>query len=310
MENIERKTIVEVRGLSKQYGNFYALKDLDLSIKEGEIVGLVGKNGAGKTTLIRLIAGLIEPTSGTMSLFGENDKSKLTRMRGGIAAMVETPALYLNMNAHDNLMTRCILENMPKEGLEQYIKDRLEYVGLGDYYKSSKKVKDFSLGMRQRIGIAMALTGDPKLLILDEPTNGLDPEGIKQIRELLQKINKEQGATIIVSSHILSELGKFATSYVFLDQGEKIKEATEQELESNGGKIIKITAKDNKKACKALTDLKYEYVEKDDTIIISNVNNVAEAINKMAKAGIEFVSFKEESSDLEQFFVDLLEELK
>ncbi|HPM08031.1 MAG TPA: ATP-binding cassette domain-containing protein, partial [Bacilli bacterium] len=202
--------VVETKGLTKKYGTTLALNNVSISVHRGEIYGFVGRNGAGKTTLIRVLTGIANPTSGSFTLLGAATKNEQKEARKHIAAMVETPALYMNMTAHDNLRTTLILKGLKDESL---IRSRLEEVGLSDVIASSKKAKDFSLGMKQRLGIAMALLGDPELLILDEPTNGLDPEGIREMRELLVNINKSRNITMIISSHILGELSKLATRF-------------------------------------------------------------------------------------------------
>ncbi|HPV69811.1 MAG TPA: ATP-binding cassette domain-containing protein, partial [Bacilli bacterium] len=213
--------VVQTIGLTKKYGSTVALNDVSITVHRGEIYGFVGRNGAGKTTLIRVLTGIANPTSGTFTLLGAKSKAEQKETRKHIAAMVETPALYMNMTAHDNLRTTLILKGIKDESL---IRSRLKEVGLDDVISSSKKAKDFSLGMKQRLGIAMALLGDPELLILDEPTNGLDPEGIREMRELLVKINKDRNITMIISSHILGELSKLATRFGFIDKGVIINE--------------------------------------------------------------------------------------
>lgn len=236
---MEKEITVKTLNLTKQYKNKCAVDSVSLTIQKGEIYGLVGKNGAGKTTLIRLLCGVIHSTAGSYSLFGFDKEKDLLKVRQKVAAMIETPSLYLNLSAEDNLKARCIL--MHKDF--SIIKSRLMEVGLKDVIGSRKKVKDFSLGMRQRLGIAISILGDPELLILDEPTNGLDPEGIKEMRDLLVSLNQNRGVTIIVSSHILSELSKFATKYGFMDKGKIIKEISSDELFRSCKKSLDIELK-------------------------------------------------------------------
>lgn len=197
------------------------VKDLSLTVQEGDIYGFIGKNGAGKTTLIRMIAGLAKPTEGNLLLFGGQN---LTAARAAIGTVIENPALYPNMSARNNMMAQVKLKGESPEQIDRL----LELVGLGD--TGRKKAKNFSLGMRQRLAIAIALIGSPKFLILDEPTNGLDPQGIREIRELIIKLNQEEKITVLISSHILSELSKFATRYGIIHNGQLIEEFTEQEL--------------------------------------------------------------------------------
>lgn len=198
--------ILETKGLCKQYKNFQALTDLNMHVPKGSIYGFVGKNGAGKTTLIRVITGLQYPTAGSYHLYGIADSDKKIRnSRRRMGAVVETPSIYLDMTAEDNLKQQYVILGQPDfDG----IRELLTLVGLEGTGK--KKVKDFSLGMRQRLGIAITLAGNPDFLVLDEPVNGLDPQGIIEIRELILKLNREQGITVLISSHILDEFSRLA----------------------------------------------------------------------------------------------------
>lgn len=220
--------VVSTSALSKQYGNFQALKELSMHVPKGAIYGIVGKNGAGKTTLIRLLCGLQKPSSGEYRLYGELYSSKqIKKARRRMGAVVESPSVYLDMTALDNIKAQYRILGLPSfEGVTEL----LDMVGLSDTGK--KKVKNFSLGMRQRLGIAMALAGDPDLLVLDEPANGLDPQGIVEIRELLLKLNKERQITVLLCSHILDELSRLATHYGFMDKGRMVKEISAKELEA------------------------------------------------------------------------------
>jgi len=220
--------ILETFNLTKIYGTQFAVDKVNMTVNAGDIYGFVGLNGSGKTTLIRLITQLIRPSSGSFNLF----EKKVTQgffaspdLENRISSMVETPSIYLNLSAIDNIIAQCRIANVPIADKPQRL---LNFVGLDP--NSKKKAHNFSLGMRQRLGIAMALVVDPKLMLLDEPTNGLDPEGIMEIRKLLQHLNKEMGITILVSSHILTELSKFATCYGFIHNGKLIKEVSSQEL--------------------------------------------------------------------------------
>ena len=214
--------------LCKNYGHFKALNQCSMHVPRGAIYGFVGKNGAGKTTLIRLICGLQRPTSGSYRLYGsENTDKKILEAQRRIGAVVETPSIYLDMTAEENMKEQYYVLGLPSfEGIPQILK----LVGLEDAGK--KKAKDFSLGMRQRLGIAIALAGKPDLLVLDEPTNGLDPQGIVEMRELILKLNRERQITVLISSHILDELSRLATHYGFIDKGTIVKEITAEELEN------------------------------------------------------------------------------
>lgn len=212
--------ILETHALTKRYGECKVLNGLDMHVPKGSIYGFVGKNGAGKTTLIRIICGLQKPASGGYSLYGQQYGQKsIADARRRIGAVVETPSIYLDMTARDNIRIQYRILGVPSENA---IDGLLKLVGLSD--TGNKKAKNFSLGMRQRLGIAVALAGDPDFLILDEPVNGLDPQGIIETRELILKLNREMGITVLVSSHILDELSKIATHFGFIDGGAIVKE--------------------------------------------------------------------------------------
>ncbi|MCI8473952.1 MAG: ATP-binding cassette domain-containing protein [Oscillospiraceae bacterium] len=212
--------VLTAEELYKEYKGGRALDGLSLHVPRGAIYGLVGKNGAGKTTLIRILCALQAPTAGEYTIFGVNGRDRgILQARGRMGAVVEAPAVYQELTAEENL--RIQYEVLGRREPDT-IPGLLELVGLGDTGK--KKVKNFSLGMRQRLGIAVALAGEPELLILDEPVNGLDPQGIIEMRRLLQKLNREKGVTILISSHILDELAKLATHYGFIDKGRMVEE--------------------------------------------------------------------------------------
>ncbi len=221
--------IVEVINVSKKYGKKKALDNVSLTIPKGSIYGLVGKNGAGKTTLMRLITGLQMPSEGEYKVFGVSYKdSKLSKKRKQIGALIEQPGIYPDLSAYQNMKVQFI--NL---GMTSYdsINEILELVGLKDVGR--KPAMAFSLGMKQRLGIAIAMAGNPDLLVLDEPINGLDPEGIVDIREMLLKLNKEKGTTVIISSHILGELEHLATDYAFIDNGKIVKEINANDLKNS-----------------------------------------------------------------------------
>lgn len=207
--------ILEICNLEKRYGKFNAISKLNMKIPKGAIYGLIGKNGAGKTTLIRIVCGLQKPTLGKYTIYGvSNENKKIIKSRKRLGAIIETPSICLDMTAEENIKEQYKLLGLPNyEGIEELLK-------LVELDKTGKKTaKHFSLGMRQRLGIAIALAGNPDILILDEPINGLDPEGIIEIRELIIKLNKERGITFLISSHYLDELAKIATCYGIIDKG-------------------------------------------------------------------------------------------
>ena len=241
--------------LSKNYGRFQALTDLSMEIPKGSIYGFVGKNGAGKTTLIRLLSGLQFPTSGSYELMGvKNDDKDIVRVRRRMGAVVETPAIYKDLSARDNLIQQCLMLGLPDF---KNVDGLLKLVGLDDTGK--KKAGKFSLGMRQRLGIAVALCGDPDFIILDEPTNGLDPQGIIEIRELIIKLNKERGITFLISSHILDELARMATHYGFIDRGRLVRQMSSEELRAECRKSIRMKVNDTGLASKVMEEMGFEY---------------------------------------------------
>ena len=234
--------LIKTQNLVKRYNDLVAVDDVSITIESGAIVGLVGRNGAGKTTLIRLLTGLAKPTSGSCQILPDQD-----RLDTSVAAIVEKPSVYTNMSGLDNLTAQSYLLGLDVD--QEYLKNTLQLVGLDP--TSKKKAGDYSLGMRQRLAIAMTLVGKPKLLILDEPTNGLDPQGIFDMRELFVKINKQFGTTILVSSHILTELGKFATEFYFMERGRIIKHATAEEIALASQKRLRVIVDDAQKAAEA-----------------------------------------------------------
>ena len=235
MENI----ILETHGIHKKYKNSIALDDVNLSLFQGHIYGFIGENGAGKTTLLRIITGLSVPTSGELILFGKTSRKEIESCRRQIGSTIESPALYPNYTAAKNLdLQRILVGNPDKEIVEKTLK----LVGLED--SGNKKVKSFSMGMKQRLGIALSLLGNPSILILDEPVNGLDPKGIIDLRIVLQKLNKEQNISILISSHILSELFLLATDYIIIHKGKIIDNLTHKELEEKCHKYVSIGMED------------------------------------------------------------------
>lgn len=218
--------ILRTNNLTKQYKYFKANDGVSMSIPKGAIYGFIGQNGAGKSTLIRLINGLAFPCSGTFELFGKSNKGDLIEARKKMGAMIERPALFPNMSAYDNLEAHRLLKGIPGK---EVIQKLLKAVGLENTEK--KKAKNFSLGMKQRLGLAIALLGDPEFLILDEPLNALDPMGVVEIRELLKKLNQEYGVTILISSHVLGELQLVATHYGIIHNGKLMEEITAKALE-------------------------------------------------------------------------------
>lgn len=289
--------LIETDHLTKRYGGVTAVDDVTLTVKRGDLVGLVGKNGAGKTTLIRMLTGLVKPTSGTFALMPNQTRTDTT-----VAAIVERPSLYTDMTAMNNLRAQSMLLGIKQD--DEYLRSTLELVGLNDTLK--QKVKNFSLGMKQRLAIAMTLVGKPELLIMDEPINGLDPQGIHDIREIFVKLNRDFGTTIVVSSHILSELSKFATVYFFMDKGKLIKQITADELDSIGTKRLRVTVSDAEKAQLVLQQFGKTEVVSHDTVELYGNTPATEVLLCLAKEGITASNIVNVGDNLEEFFIDLV----
>lgn len=295
--------VLTTSGLSKKYGKFQALDDLSMHIPKGAIYGFVGRNGAGKTTLIRLICGLQEPTQGAYSIYGIDytDKS-ISKSRRRMGAVVETPSIYLDMTAEDNLKQQALILGLPSY---DSIPEILKLVGLDNTGK--KRVRNFSLGMKQRLGIAVALMGNPDFLVLDEPVNGLDPQGIIEIRELILKLNKERKITVLISSHILDELSRLATHYGFIDKGHLVKEVSAAELEAACRKCIKVEVTDTKALVRVLDaeGLEYEVISDNIANIYGKVN-LSQLVLALAKEDCELISSHEQDESLENYFINLV----
>lgn len=295
--------ILETNNLEKKYKDFKAISNLNIHIKKGAIYGLIGKNGAGKTTLIRLICGLQKPTNGTYSICGvKNTDKKILKVRERMGAIIETPSIYANMSARDNLLEQFKLVGLPSnDGIDEL----LELVDLKN--TGNKKAKNFSLGMKQRLGIAIALSNNPDLLILDEPINGLDPEGIIEIRELILKLNKKKKITILISSHYLDELSKIATDYGFVDNGQIVKEISSEELNKKIEHKIELKVKDVKEFSKYFekNNITYEVFD-NHTINVYGKNNLSKLINDLSKNNLVADEVHEKEETLENYYMNLI----
>ncbi len=295
--------VLETDALTKRYRNFTALDGLSMHIPKGAIYGFVGRNGAGKTTLIRLICGLQEPTQGGYKLYGEeNTSKKITAVRRRMGAVVETPSIYLDMTARENILQQYqVLGIKSKNGVEEL----LHLVGLSDTGK--KKAKNFSLGMRQRLGIAVALADDPDFLVLDEPVNGLDPQGIIEMRELIVKLNRERGITVLISSHILDELARLATHYGFIDGGKMITEMNAEELNDRCRKCIRIEVSDIKILSQVLDNMNAEYkiIDGHRADVYAELP-VTSFVIALADKSCTVISMKEHDESLESFYMNLV----
>lgn len=298
MENIFQAT-----GLQKQYGHAKALSGLNMSIPKGSIYGIVGKNGSGKTTLIRLLCGLQMPTAGEYTLYGISSRSRsIGKARRRMGAVVETPSFSPEYTAEENLRQQYRLLGLPSfDGLDEL----LGLVGLGDTGK--KKARNFSLGMRQRLGIAMALAGSPDFLILDEPVNGLDPQGMIEIRELILKLNREQDITVLISSHNLDELARLATHFGFIDCGRMVREITADALRTACRKSIRASVSDVKSLCLVLDECGLEYdVLSDTEADIYGSISATELAHRLFERHCELNTLRERDESLESYYINLV----
>lgn len=300
-----REVILSTKKLTKKYKKVTALDGINLDLKQGEIYGLVGKNGAGKTTLLRLLTGQAFATEGSISLFDGTSQEALSLGRKRIGAIIETPSFYSNMTAEQNLEYYRIQRAIPGK---HCVKEVLQEVGLSD--TGNKKFQSFSLGMKQRLGLALALMNKPEILLLDEPINGLDPFGIVEIRNMLLKINQEKNITILISSHILSELSNLVTYYGFIDQGKMIKQISNEELSKECNKYLEIKV-DKVEVMTALLETKLGLtsykVTPDYSIHISEYLDQPEKISELAiKNGVGLLSLMVKEINLENYFIQLV----
>ena len=292
------ETILKTKNLTKKYGNKIAVNNVNMTINKGDIYGFIGKNGAGKTTLMKMVLSLTHQTSGNIELFGGKRNSKALKKVG---SLIEAPGLYRGATAYENMYRFSMIYG----GNKEKIMELLNLVGLANV--GNKKVKDFSLGMKQRLGIAVSLLGEPEFLVLDEPINGLDPAGIKEIRDIILKLNKEKGITFLISSHLLDELSKVVTKYGIIDNGTLIEEVSSDDLINRCKNKLIITTKDSKKAKKVLSKI----INDDDIIIngndielLTNIDKGAE-INKLLCENDIFASkIYPNLGSLEDYFID------
>lgn len=297
------ENILTTNNLKKTYGKFNALNGLTMNVPKGSIYGFVGKNGAGKTTLIRLACGLQFATDGSFTLYGKSSKSSdICKARRRMGAVVETPSIYLDMTAVDNLKQQYRVIGAPSFA---GIPELLELVGLSGTGK--KKARNFSLGMRQRLGIAVALCGSPDFLLLDEPINGLDPQGIIEIRELILELNRERGITVLISSHILDELSRLATHYGFIDNGRLVKEISAEELEKECRKAARVSVSNTRALALTLDALGLEYRILDDkTADIFGEISITKLTDALKSSDCELFSVNEHDESLEAYFINLV----
>ncbi len=292
--------LLETTELTKIFGEHRASDSINIHVKKGSIYGLIGRNGAGKTTLMKMITGLSNPTSGSFSINGQ-EGIPLKKVRELVGCHIEAPALYPDMTAYQNLKCKCIQRGIKDNA---HINELLELVGLSDTGK--KKTSEFSLGMKQRLGIAMALVGSPELLVLDEPINGLDPQGIREIREILLKLN-QKGLTILISSHILDELAKIATDYGIIHSGRLIEEVTAEKLFSMCRDKVVIKTSSPDKAVNVLDKMNiHDYCINHDRIEIEGHISETSTINAvLVNENISVDEIYVQSETLEDHYLKL-----
>lgn len=294
--------LLETEGISKRFKNFYAVKHVDMKVKRGAIYGLIGRNGAGKTTLLRVLSGLALPTEGDFKLFGRKS-GEAKELMGRMGILIEQPGLYPGMNAYDNIELKCIALEIKDKELPNRL---IQLVGLEDAGK--KKVKNYSMGMKQRLGLALALVGDPDLVILDEPINGLDPQGIVEMRQIIERLNKEQNITFVISSHILEELSKIATDYGIIHNGEMLEQVSKEELLARCGERIELRTDHNSQALVVLEAMGYtkmKAVDEDTINIFEKLDSTGEISSRLSAEGIRVKGISLRNESLEDYYLKL-----
>jgi ABC-2 type transport system ATP-binding protein len=293
--------ILTTDNLTKIYGEKRAADGISLHIKKGDVYGLIGRNGAGKTTVLKMICGLSGPTSGSVTFLGKTG-AELSKVMNKIGALIESPGLFPKMSAYQNIKTKCILAG---KNDDEYIMSLLKQVGLEKVGK--KPAQSFSLGMKQRLGIALALVGDPEFIVLDEPINGLDPQGIAEMREIIHNLSKVRGMTVIVSSHILDELAKVADSFGIINDGKLIDEFTIEELEARCSKYVLLKTGDLEKTRAVLSENgidRYTVEENGDIRINSSIEDTSKLIAALVGAGVAVYELASVQSTLEQYYLN------
>lgn len=288
--------LLKVNNVCMSFGKFNILKDVSITVHKGDIYGFVGRNGAGKTTLIRVITGLITPQKGSFEL-------NIDKRMGALSAIVEAPAIKAGLSGYNNLRMQAMLLGI--KDYDQKIKDTLELVELPN---DNKKAGNYSLGMRQRLAIASALLGEPELMILDEPANGLDPKGMKEMRELIIKLNKEKGITFIISSHILSELDKMATTYGFIDNGRILKEVNAEEVHTND-KVEYVYKVNQTTGVKEVVEAKFSVnctVADETTFSLDKEVDSLDLGLALREINVKIESFEQKKEELEDYFINLI----
>jgi len=300
------EAVLHTRNLTKVYAGKPVVDNVSMTIHKGDIYGLIGKNGAGKTTLIRMITSLIGQSNGDIKLFGENSAIGLTKARKRVGCVVETPALYPGLSAEQNLEYYRILYGIPEK---DRINSALEMVGLTDTGK--KKFKNFSLGMKQRLGLALAILGNPDFILLDEPINGLDPIGIIEMRETIKNLNEQYGITVLMSSHILTELSQIATRYGIINNGRLVKEISNDQLATQCQRCLSVIVDDMEKAAviieTVLNTTNFKSVGQNEIRIYDYLNNPSEVTYQLNSGGVRVSSIQEIGDNLEDYFKAIVE---
>lgn len=294
--------ILTTNGLTKTYGKHNAANNISIHVRQGDIYGLIGRNGAGKTTLLKMVGGLSTPTAGEFALFGYTGKERAQVMHR-VGSLIENPGIYPNLTAAENLNLKCIALGVRDKNV---VPQLLETVGLANVGK--KKVGKFSMGMKQRLGIALALVGEPDLVILDEPINGLDPQGVAEVRETIKKLNKEQNITFIISSHILDELAKIATNYGIIQNGNLLQELTKEELLNKCSERIELKTNDTAKACTVLEKMdihEYKVVDGDTIQIFERLHDSGGITMNLAQNNVTILGISLKNESLEDYYLNL-----
>lgn len=297
--------LIDVKNLTKQFGKQKAVNDVSFQIREGMICGCIGPNGAGKTTIMKMLGGLVLPTEGSISVYGSQSEEEIAKARSRMSFMIETPYAKEKMTARENLEKQRIQKGVPDK---KRVEEVLEIVGLSDVGK--KEVGKFSMGMRQRLGIANALLTKPEILVLDEPVNGLDPEGIIEIREMLLKLNREQKITIMISSHILSELSLLCTDYIFIHHGEMLKMLSSEQLKEECSECYQIHTNNDSLALgilqKQLQIQKYQVREDGAICLYERLDDLATVSKTLYEGGVIPLELKINEANLEKYYMDML----
>jgi len=293
--------IVQTQNLSKKYGSFNSVNRVDLHVQEGEIYGFLGPNGAGKTTTLKMLLGLVKPSEGTIKIFGESLNKNRSSILHRTGSLIESPSYYGHLTGLENMKVMQQLRNVPDKNVDE----ALRIVRLENH--KNKKTEQYSLGMKQRLGIAMALLAFPKLLILDEPTNGLDPAGIGEIRELIKSLPSSYGITVLLSSHLLSEIDQIATSVGIISEGNLLFQGKMETLRKKSKSSIFLKTGDNSKAEHLLLTQGYCPVESDNWLVFENLidTKVAEMNKFLVDHNIPVTRIEEHKKSLENIFLEI-----